>query len=189
MVPTPVRKTRFRKNSEGLVEEFDPATGEVLAVESAPNHWNPPPAGYKPLVFSPILSDQIIEEIENGMTLSKVLKRPGMPRMSTILLWAENNPEFGSRLERARKTQSVVLYDKVMEIAERAEAGLTKAEIDSLKLASDIFKWGAEKADQERYGSKKSIQDSGVVIVISTGIDRSEPTTIEVTQTQDKDIE
>lgn len=173
MLPEPKRKTRFRRNANNLVEEYDAESGEVLAIEAKPDFWEPAPPAYKPLVFSPILSDQIIDEIENGLTLTQVLKKPGMPRMSTILLWAEKNAEFGSRLERARRTQATMLYDRVIEIGQKAESGLSKAEIESLKLAVSTYQWGAEKADQERYGTRKAVQDSGTTIIINTGIERS----------------
>lgn len=169
------KNIRYRRNVLGKVEAYDTDTGEIVGVEETENHWIAPPPGLSPVVYSPKLADLVIQAIEEGSTLTAALGQKGMPQLSTILRWCDKVPEFNERLERARRALSITLHDSVIEIAKTANTSvMSKADIESKKLAADLLKWGAEKNDQERYGSRKADQGPGnVQIIIQTGIDRS----------------
>lgn len=169
------KNIRYRRNVLGKVEAYDTDTGEIVGVEETENHWIAPPPGLSPVVYSPKLADLVIQSIEEGSTLTEALKQKGMPQLSTILRWCDKVPEFNERLERARRALSITLHDSVIEIGKTANTSvMSKADIESKKLAADLLKWGAEKNDQERYGSRKADQGPGnVQIIIQTGIDRS----------------
>lgn len=169
------KNIRYRRNVVGKIEAYDTDTGEIVGAEETENHWIAPPPGLSPVVYSPKLADLVIQAIEEGSTLTAALAQKGMPQLSTILRWCDKVPEFHERLERARRALSITLHDSVIQIAKDANASVMgKAELESKKLASDLLKWGAEKNDQERYGSRKADLGPGnVQIIIQTGIDRS----------------
>jgi hypothetical protein len=152
------KNIRYRRNLLGKVEAYDEDTGAVVGVEESLNKWTPPDPSLPPVVYSPRIADL----------------QQGMPSKSTVLRWCDKYPEFNDRLERARRSLAISLHDEVIAAARDIQAGgLSKGELESKKVAADLMKWGAEKNDQERYGSRKAELGQGnVTIVIQTGIDR-----------------
>jgi hypothetical protein len=174
-------KIRYRRNLSGKVEAYDPDSGKILAVESSPDEWVPATVVTGiPTVYSEKIGDLILQGIEEGKTLSKVLKQEGMPQLTTVLRWVEANPVFADRLRLARVAYAEALHDRIVDKAEGLlESPASKSELESMKEGFAVLKWSAEKQAPEKYGSRKvDGAQGGIVIQISTGIDRS--TVVEV---------
>lgn len=128
------------------------------------------------LSFSKPIADLIVQEITEGETsLKNACKKFGV-QYSTIMKWAKSVPEFGEALEEARRLSAEMIHDDIMEKAREASKGMmTKGEIETTRLATDLLKWSAEKRDPNRFGNKQEKNAQGAVqIIIQTGITREE---------------
>ncbi len=200
------KNVRYRKNVLGLIEMVDDLSGEVLAVQKELRPGMPDAemrqveidgktymvqkgidlhAAPQTDTYNALLGDLIIEAIEEGETLKRVLSQPGFPRYSTILLWAEKHQKFGERLTRARKARAEMIHDEIVEISEKFRDGsLTKGQVEAFEKAANLLKWSAEKSDPQRFGTAKAEANvGGVSIIIQTGISR-EPLIVEVKDEQ-----
>ncbi len=64
---------------------------------------------------------EVLTAMYEGSTLSAVCRRPGMPKRSVVLWWAELVPEFGAMLERAQVSLGGALRDKAVELLDGDE--------------------------------------------------------------------
>lgn len=203
-LPAPIqvdpKNVRYRKNVLGLIESYDVVSGRVLSVQAQMRPGMPEAEMLQvemegqvflvqkgidlkrapvPASFNQVIADILVQEIEEGKTLSKALRDlrkedPSIPSYSTILQWAEADHAFGDRLTRARRARAEMTHDKIVEYAdEMATGNLTKGQVDALNQAATLLKWSAEKSDPIRFGGGKEAADRGTTIIIQTGIDRS----------------
>lgn len=125
--------------------------------------------------FDPATGDLICHKIMEGQTLTQVCREEGMPSLTVVGLWRKNNPAFAEAIRFAREMAAELFHDRVHDIANEAAAGVHKDEVPSLKLATDNFKWLAEKANPERFAKQKEVGDTNTAITINlrTGVHES----------------
>lgn len=124
------------------------------------------------------LADLIIQEIIDGMGITKACKKYGIT-YPTLMRWTETYPDFGKELDKAKRYRADATHDEIVDIVEKLKTASSKTQVEALGKAADILKWSAEKSDPSRFGNKQEKGQQGVTnIIIQTGIDRSEPTTI-----------
>jgi hypothetical protein len=200
----------YRRNKvHGYMEVVDAVSGEVLVVQSSYNEnfilgkmddllkvevdgktilmeRGISIPEYRPInsKYSKPLADLITQAVIEGMGITKACKEFGVP-YSTVMAWAELNPEFGKALDTARNYRADKTHDDIIELAQKLTEGgktLNKTEVEAIGKAADILKWSAEKSSPQRFGNKTEKGTNGAVnIIIQTGIDREPvPTTIEV---------
>jgi len=157
----------YTKLVDGNLVVIDSQTGESLA-ESGP--WVPKVI-YP--TYSVELGDAICHHVREGMLYKSIIHKLGIKHIQTIYFWKSRYPDFAKNLKEARRDRADVYYDKVMEIAD--QDFIEKEEVSGLKLKTELYKWGAEKANPE-YGSKVTASGpSGPMqIIIDTGIRRDE---------------
>jgi len=103
----------------------------------------------------------ILDEIANGVPLTKICRRDDMPSYRTVLRWLSNgeNPEFEKAYGLAREHQADTLTDEIMEDAERAEENIVgdradNARVQACRLRIETKKWVASKMKPRKYGDK-----------------------------------
>lgn len=133
------------------------------------------------LEYSLQRADDICDLVRSGKTVVSIGKMEGMPTPARIYAWFSVYPEFRVRMIDARKHRGDYHFDKVINIAEKAEGAL-KDQIPGLKLAADIHRWAAEKSNPEIYGAKTEVTQKGgsaINITLHTGVlDTSLPSDI-----------
>ena len=75
--------------------------------------------------WTPELKDEIIELLVCGVTLVEICRMDGMPSYPTIYYEREADPEFSSRLMRAREEGCHALADECKIIADTPQIGRT----------------------------------------------------------------
>jgi hypothetical protein len=159
------------RNQAGDLELIDLFTGEIVNTSARGTDLSEYVFNYKMAVL-------ICQEVRNGRTLLDIGADPAFPSLDIIHHWQAMDRMFAEELRLARKARGEVFHDRIVGIAERAEAGdlQTRQDIDSSKLALDAYKWAAEKADPERFGNKVTHEGSKtnpiVMRVVNTGINR-----------------
>lgn len=196
-----------RRNIQyGYMETVDALSGEVLAVQSDYNEsfilgksdeliqvtigdktilmqkGMSLSANYTPKnsKFSRPLADLIVQEIIEGMGITKACQKYEVP-YNTLMRWSEDFPEFGKALDKAKRYRADATHDRIVEfVNDLTTKQLNKTQVEAIGRAADLLKWSAEKSDPQRFGNKADKGPQGVTnIIIQTGISR-EPVTIEV---------
>lgn len=161
----------FNKNTN-CYDVIDPATGLMISEERSMDKI------FKDYVYTPQAGMIICEAIRSGMTLAQMANNPKFPSTAAIYYWKSKYKDFSIRFENAFRERGDYFHDKAIEIALDTS---TKDEATINKLKVDTLKWAAERADPEKYGTKKaeiSVHQPSV-IVLNTGIDREGAPTIE----------
>ena len=136
--------------------------------------------------LSSVMRDLIFNDIIEGASLYSVSKKKNRPPYAILCKTYYRDSKFRELVDAARKFRAEMLYDRIMQNAERLEMGdLNKAEVDGLTNATNFYRWGCEVSNGEVYGNKKDTNQGGVTIIVSTGVNREDkPIEIEVKPTQ-----
>jgi hypothetical protein len=151
---------------DGALTVLDMETGDKVAESGK---W------IKPLVHPKYclpLSERVCMLVRGGRSYKQVAQEMGFPGVQTIYHWRNMHPDFSEDLKAARRDRGDYYHDQVMEIA---DGEIEKEDVPVLKLRSDIYKWGAEKANPKEYGNQTKItgdSDSPLQIIVDTGIKR-----------------
>ncbi|NLE05816.1 MAG: hypothetical protein GX638_13605 [Crenarchaeota archaeon] len=99
--------------------------------------------------------DKVIEDIINGLSVRRILKREGMPSYNHLSKWIDARPEWGKRYARAKQESAEADADNVNYIAELCLSG----EIDPsvARVAIDAYKWSSGKKKPKKYGDMVKI--------------------------------
>ena len=128
----------------------------------------------RPSVYSEETALEICSLIAEGLTLSEICRRDGMPCRATVNLWVVDNLHgFSDRYARARQVQWDVWADEINEIADDAtndymdrqsQSGITKVvdaeHVNRSRLRIDSRKWLLSKLKPKVYGDQ--IQLAGI---------------------------
>lgn len=114
----------------------------------------------RPSSFIQEVADDICMLIARGESLRKICERPGMPAMSSIFKWLNENKEFSEQYARARENQADFLLEEMLEISDLA----TPEDVSVAKLRVDARKWYITKVAPKKYGDKQAIEHSGSVV-------------------------
>jgi hypothetical protein len=124
--------------------------------------------------YSVALGDVIATLMREGKSILDISKMENMPAASVIYKWAFQFPDFGEKLDEARRLRAEHFHDKALEVASEE---LHKDAVPSARLHVETLKWAASKGDPGRYGDKVAIDAkmSGSIglFAIDTGIRRS----------------
>ena len=183
------RKTEFRVNEEGEIEEYDKETGEIVA--KAPSMDALVTQEHKVAAhlfdqryvrkykYNQAVADVIIQKMIEGMSLASICKLDGMPTYSIVVLWRKQHEEFDKMIKDMRKYRAEVFRDLIADsMADIPE----KEEVPALKLQFEKAKWLAKVDDPDTYSDKsqQGTEQAPVKIVIETGV----PDTIEIEDAQ-----
>jgi transposase-like protein len=153
----------------GALQVRDIETGELTGESGK---WIRPIAVKE---YSVPLGDHVCELVRQGNTYNSITDKMGLGSTQTIYRWRNKHPDFEEHLKAARRDRADYYHDQVMEVAQRDI--IERDEVSALKLRTDLYKWGAEKANPQEYGAQTKITgdvESPLQIIVDTGIKREE---------------
>ena len=109
----------------------------------------------KPMPFNEKKANEICELIANGITLKNICEIDGMPKLTTVHKWINENPSFADSYTHARKTQADTFADMIITEAFNCH----DAQIGRLRM--DALKWTASKLAPKKYGDKVEVEQTG----------------------------
>lgn len=108
--------------------------------------------GGRPSDYLPEVAEDICSLLMQGESLRKICARPGMPAISTVMVWLQRYEEFMEQYARAREVQAEILAEDIINLADAAvEEG---AAVAKARLQVDARKWYASKMAPKRYGDR-----------------------------------
>jgi hypothetical protein len=113
--------------------------------------------------------DVICEQLAEGNSLVKILKKPKMPSYSTVMKWLRLNDDFAQNYARAREDSADNDFDNVRDIGEQVRQGLLDP--SAARVAIDALKWTAGKMKPKKYGDKLDLDVKGSFNVTIAGDD------------------
>lgn len=119
--------------------------------------------------------DDIILDIESGLSLRASLLKENRPSSRTFFEWIDKDLEKQKQYARATEKRSDVLFEEIYEIANHTEedhtpfTGSNVIQRDRLKI--DAIKWMLSKMQPKKYGDKIQNEHSGEITtnIISLG--------------------
>jgi hypothetical protein len=112
---------------------------------------SPGPEAPLAVYYSPEIAKRAHNYALEGLTLSAISRKTGMPALGTLIRWSKENGEFAKMLRSARSARALLLEEKALEIADELE---DPKMVGVAKVRSDIYWRGAEVADPATYGKK-----------------------------------
>lgn len=94
----------------------------------------------------PAVVDAVCDALIYGASFREVAARPGMPSMTTLLTWLEQDPEFARAVALAREQGLQYLMDRALEIAEAA----TRATVRADRLRVSALRWRVSKLELKK---------------------------------------
>ncbi len=122
-----------------------------------------------PTKFSKELCDEICERMKHGESLNQICKSEHMPSRSTVIYWADHNPDFAEQYTRARQDLVEYWADDIVDIADdgsrdwTTKTGRDGEEYDVVnhevvnrsKLRVETRKWLMSQLAPKKYGPKQ----------------------------------
>lgn len=126
--------------------------------------------------------NEIILDIENGMSLRASLRKQNRPDSTTFYKWIDNDKEKNIQYARACEIRADKIFEEIIEISDHSEedhtpfTGGNVIRRDQLKI--DARKWMLGKMNPKKYGDKIQQEHSGgvtqTIISLGTGINPNE---------------
>lgn len=114
--------------------------------------------------YSEDLALDICTCVAGGMSLTRTLKRPNMPTLTSVYRWIADKPAFKEMLERARTDQADSLADQIRDAADTLEALATDtekpplaAQVQAHKVRLDALIWTASKLKPKKYSERQQV--------------------------------
>lgn len=131
--------------------------------------------------YNYVTAAYICDELSRGRTLVDICKEEGMPSVGTVYRWRAMYPEFKDMYNSAKAASSEVYFDKAQKAIEGAEEYTESINLADKKAR--FYMQAAKVKNPSDYGEVKKINNEGgggtPVIIVQTGIDRSERPVVE----------
>ena len=72
----------------------------------------------------------ICSELKKGRSLDSICRAEGMPAISTVLDWVEQDPAFAEQYAHARKIGYALLADEIIQLSDKTHEWVTVQELD-----------------------------------------------------------
>jgi hypothetical protein len=123
----------------------------------------PPPkakrARGRPTTYSAEMTETICGLMSDGMTLTAICQKPGMPGTTTVHRWLGEHPDFREAYARAREMQAAAVAERgYMEASRAGKNGIDPA---SARLRFDAARWLAGRLAPRTWGDKQQIEVGG----------------------------
>jgi hypothetical protein len=105
----------------------------------------------RPDEFSDAIAQEIINRVEGGETLARIVKDPHMPCHQSVFKWLDLSPAFATAYANARARQAAAIAEHGYE---QAQADLAPQDVNRARLRFDSAKWLASKIDPSRWSEK-----------------------------------
>jgi len=107
----------------------------------------------RPRKYTPELAAAVCKQLSLGHSLRKVCKLPGMPSLSVVMEWLQQDRTFAEHYARAKRTGLELHIDQIIELADSA----TGENAHAVRLQVDTRKWLASKLMPKLYGDKVEV--------------------------------
>ena len=135
------------------------------------------------------IGTSICSELKKGRSLESICKAEGMPAISTVLDWVEQDPAFAEQYAHARKIGYALLADEIIQLSDKTHEWVTIQELDKegkpqfdehgkpklkqvlMPLSADVIahkrvqidtrKWMLSKMLPKVYGDKVTTEHTG----------------------------
>jgi hypothetical protein len=111
------------------------------------------------------LADSICTKLAEGLSLRQICNDDSMPHRITVIRWMGKDEAFATKCARARAEQADLMDDRILEIANKLEAG--EMAPDVARVALSALQWRASKLQPKKYGDKQHVEHSGVIALES----------------------
>jgi hypothetical protein len=117
--------------------------------------------------LTPDIEEEILSQLEDGVSLVTICKMDDMPSRRTVLRWQREIPEFGTKCAHAREAQGDLAADKLDDLNDKVEHGML--EPSAASIISSNLKWKASKLAPKKYGDSTTLKgDPEAPLVPST---------------------
>jgi hypothetical protein len=125
----------------------------------------------KPFVrITPEIMRHVLDELSTGRTLTAICREdPGMPTPAAIVILANRDPDFGSAYNFARRIGFEVKGDALLEKGERAIGLESMAQVQGLKLSTEVDRWVMARAHPELWGDNLRVEHRATVRMLEAG--------------------
>ena len=106
----------------------------------------------------------ICDELEKGFSLRSILRRENMPSSRTFFKWIDDDNEKVKQYERSLELRSEMLFDEIIEIADKQGEDIGEDEngnkvvnhniVQRNRLQIDARKWALSKMFPKKFGDK-----------------------------------
>ena len=106
----------------------------------------------------------ICDELEKGYSLRSILRREDMPSSRTFFKWIDEDKEKIKQYERSLELRSEMLFDEIIEIADKQSEDVGEDEngnkvinhniVQRNRLQIDARKWALSKMFPKKFGDK-----------------------------------
>lgn len=134
-------------------------------VMATPNRGRAKSTG-RPSSFTQEVADQICERLAEGESLRSILKDEGMPGLSTVFRWLDDNEAFREQYTRARDIQADACFDELADMADeppekKVDGSVDPGWVNHQKLRIDTRKWAISKLAPKKYGDRLTTELTG----------------------------
>jgi hypothetical protein len=113
----------------------------------------------RPSIFTEEIQSEILTQIAEGKSIRTICKQDGMPVMSTIFYWLNENENFSEQYARAKRESADALVEDIIQMGDDILAG--KYDPNAARVALDAKKWVASKLKPKVYGDKLDLTTDG----------------------------
>jgi hypothetical protein len=107
----------------------------------------------RPSTYSPAKAREICAHIAFGeLSLTKLCKQPGMPKLDTVMDWLAAHEEFARQMIEARELRADKHRDRIEDLIEQVAAG--KIDPQSGRVSIEGLKWLAGIEKPAKYGER-----------------------------------
>lgn len=114
------------------------------------------PAG-RPSIYTEELVDTICNRLMSGESLRGICTDDDMPDRTTVVRWLGDKPDFAAKYARARESQSDLMDDLILEVANACTNETFQA--DRVKIGA--YQWRASKLAPKKYGDRVTQEHTG----------------------------
>lgn len=107
----------------------------------------------KASLANPKVVSKLCDAIASGEGIAKICKRKDMPSKAAVYLRMASDPEFSTRIARAREAQQDAEVDAMIEMADRA----TERNWQVVRLRIWARQWRAAKLAPKKYGERMEL--------------------------------
>lgn len=127
--------------------------------KAAPKIQDAPPSKKtgRPTIFTEELAEAICEAIASGQAIRAICGQDGMPGISTLYRWEEQNPAFREQIACARRRAAQTLVDTVLERFSAARP----ADANLVGHHARFVQWLSGKYDPQRFGDRATVEHTG----------------------------
>lgn len=143
----------------------------------------------RPSKYTQDLAIEFCDLVAEGLTVTSICERDGMPVRSTIFKWLAENKSFSDQYARAKEMQAERMADDLLNIADDGtndyitrqssdgsiQEVLNSEHIQRSRLRVDTRKWLMSKMLPKKYGDKVEVEHAGHIKVEKIEVEIVDP--------------